>query len=181
LYSSEAGPGRSSVVDEEGFREFVRARLPRLSRAAYLLTGGHTQAEDLLQSALIKAADHWSRISKTGDPEAYVRKILYHEHVRFWRRRRFLEHSTATVPDLPAAGDQTSRAELRLVLEQALAKLTRRQRAVVVLRYFEDLSEKETAQVMGTSVGTVKSQTSHALGRLRVLAPELDESMEVWS
>jgi RNA polymerase sigma factor (sigma-70 family) len=67
------------------------------------------------------------------------------------------------------------------VLEQALAKLTRRQRAVVVLRYFEDLSEKETAQVMGTSVGTVKSQTSHALNRLRVLAPELEESMEVWS
>jgi RNA polymerase sigma-70 factor (sigma-E family) len=181
MYSNEAGPGRSGVDDEEGFREFVRARLPRLSRAAYLLAGGHAQAEDLLQSALIKAADHWSRVSKAGDPEAYVRKILYHEHIRSWRRRRFLEHPTATLPDRTATSDETGRAEMRLVLEQALAKLTRRQRAVVVLRYFEDLSEADTAQVMGTSVGTVKSQTSHALGRLRVLAPELEDMMEVWS
>lgn len=167
--------------DEEGFREFVRVRLPRLSRAAYLLAGSHAQAEDLLQSALIKAATHWSRVAKAGDPEAYVRKILYHEHVRSWRRRRFLEHSTAMVPERAVGGDETGRAELRVVLEQALAKLTRRQRAVVVLRFFEDLSEVDTAQVMGTSVGTVKSQTSHALGRLRVLAPELEDAMEVWS
>ncbi|GAA2585286.1 SigE family RNA polymerase sigma factor [Dactylosporangium fulvum] len=173
------------MVDEEGFREFVRARLPRLSRAAYLLAGGHAQAEDLLQSALIKAAVQWSRISATGDPETYIRKILYHEHVRSWRRRRYLEQTTAAVPDRASAGDETDRAVLRLVLEQALAKLTRRQRAVVVLRYFEDLSEADTAQVMGTSVGTVKSQTSHALSRLRTLAPELaglmHDSMEVQS
>jgi RNA polymerase sigma-70 factor (sigma-E family) len=166
------------VVDEEGFREFVRARLPRLSRAAYLLAGGHAQAEDLLQGALIKAALHWSKVAAAGDPEAYIRKILYHEHVRTWRRRRFLEHSTADVPDRAAAGDETDRAVLRMVLEQALAKLTPRQRAVIVLRYFEDLSEAVTAQVMGTSVGTVKSQTSHALARLRVLAPELAGDIE---
>ncbi|MEV0567252.1 SigE family RNA polymerase sigma factor [Dactylosporangium sp. NPDC050588] len=170
------------MEDEEGFREFVRARLPRLSRAAYLLAGGHAQAEDLIQAALIKTATHWSKVSRAGDPEAYVRKILYHEHVRSWRRRRFLEHTTASVPENAAvSGDETGRAELRVVLEQALAKLTKRQRAVVVLRYFEDLSEVETAQVMRTSVGTVKSQTSHALGRLRVLAPELEDVMEVWS
>ncbi len=173
------------MVDEEGFREFVRSRLPRLSRAAYLLTGGHAQAEDLLQAALIKAALHWAKVSAAGDPEAYIRKILYHEHVRTWRRRRFLEHSTAVVPDRAAAGDETDRAVQRLMLEQALAKLTPRQRAVVVLRYFEDLSEAVTAQVMGTSVGTVKSQTSHALVRLRTLAPELAElvraEMEVTS
>jgi RNA polymerase sigma-70 factor (sigma-E family) len=167
------------VVDEEGFREFVRARLPRLSRAAYLLAGGHAQAEDLLQGALIKAALHWSKVSAAGDPEAYIRKILYHEHVRVWRRRRFLEHSTAQVPDRAAGGDETDRAVLRLVLEQALAKLTPRQRAVIVLRYFEDLSEAVTAQVMGTSVGTVKSQTSHALSRLRALAPELANEIEI--
>jgi RNA polymerase sigma-70 factor (sigma-E family) len=169
------------VDDEEGFREFVRARLPRLSRAAYLLAGGHAQAEDLLQSALIRVADNWAKVSRAGEPEAYVRKILYHEHVRIWRRRRFLEHSTATVPEQAVGGDETGRAELRVVLESALAKLTKKQRAVVVLRYFEDLSELETAQLMGTSVGTVKSQTSHALGRLRVLAPELEDVMEVWS
>lgn len=173
------------MVDEEGFREFVRTRLPRLSRAAYLLAGGHAQAEDLLQATLIKAAVRWSRISAVGDPEAYIRKILYHEHVRSWRRRRFLEQPTAVVPDGPSPADETERAVLRLVLEQALAKLTPRQRAVVVLRYFEDLSEAATAQVMGTSVGTVKSQTSHALARLRKLAPELaglvEEPMEVRS
>jgi RNA polymerase sigma-70 factor (sigma-E family) len=173
------------VDDEEGFREFVRSRLPRLSRAAYLLAGGHAQAEDLLQSALMKAAVHWSRISTAGDPEAYVRKILYHEHVRSWRRRRLVEHSTATVPDLAIDGDQTNLAVLRLVLEQALARLAPRQRAVLVLRYFEDLSEPDTAKVLGCSVGTVKSQASHALKRLRALAPELaellDESMEVHS
>ncbi|MFF5230713.1 SigE family RNA polymerase sigma factor [Dactylosporangium sp. NPDC000521] len=169
------------MEDEAGFREFVRARLPRLSRAAYLLAGNHAQAEDLIQAALIKTATHWSKVVRAGDPEAYVRKILYHEHVRSWRRRRFLEHSTASVPEKAVSGDETGRAELRVVLEQALAKLTKRQRAVVVLRFFEDLSEVETAQVMGTSVGTVKSQTSHALGRLRVLAPELEDAMEVWS
>jgi RNA polymerase sigma-70 factor (sigma-E family) len=167
------------VVDEEGFREFVRARLPRLSRAAYLLAGGHAQAEDLLQAALIKAALHWSRVTAAGDPEAYIRKILYHEHVRTWRRRRFLEHTTDVVPERAAGGDETDRAVLRLVLEQALAKLTPRQRAVIVLRYFEDLSEAATAQVMGTSVGTVKSQTSHALARLRTLAPELAGEIEM--
>ena len=167
------------MVDEEGFREFVRARLPRLSRAAYLLAGGHAQAEDLLQATLIKAAMHWARVSTAEDPEAYIRKILYHEHVRTWRRRRFLEHSTAVVPERATAGDETDRAVLRLVLEQALAKLTPRQRAVVVLRYFEDLSEAATAQVMGTSVGTVKSQTSHALSRLRTLAPELANELEI--
>jgi RNA polymerase sigma-70 factor (sigma-E family) len=166
------------VVDEEGFREFVRARLPRLSRAAYLLAGGHAQAEDLLQAALIKAALHWAKVSAAGDPEAYIRKILYHEHVRTWRRRRFLEHTTDVLPE-KASGDETDRAVLRLVLEQALAKLTPKQRAVVVLRYFEDLSEAVTAQVMGTSVGTVKSQTNHALSRLRTLAPELAELVEM--
>jgi RNA polymerase sigma-70 factor (sigma-E family) len=163
------------VVDEDGFREFVRVRLPRLSRAAYLLAGGHAQAEDLLQGALIKAALAWGRISKAQDPEAYVRKILYHEHVRTRRRRRWLEHSTDRVPERAHQSDEVSQTVLRVVLQEALAKLTPRQRAVIVLRYFEDLSEADTAQVMGTSVGTVKSQTSHALGRLRKLAPELAE------
>ncbi|GGM41261.1 SigE family RNA polymerase sigma factor [Dactylosporangium sucinum] len=171
------------MVDEEGFREFVRARLPRLSRAAYLLAGGHAQAEDLLQVTLIKAALAWPRISKAQDPEAYVRKILYHEHVRTWRRRRWLEESTDAVPERGHAEDETSRTVLRVVLKEALARLTPRQRAVIVLRYFEDLSEVDTAQAMGVTTGTVKSQTSHALARLRKLAPELaeqvEESMEV--
>lgn len=85
-----------------------------------------------MQGALIKAALHWSKVAAAGDPEAYIRKILYHEHVRTWRRRRFLEHPTADVPDRATAGDETDRAVLRMVLEQALAKLTPRQRAVIV-------------------------------------------------
>ncbi|MEV4134028.1 sigma factor [Dactylosporangium sp. NPDC049742] len=118
------------MEDEAGFRDFVRARLPRLSRAAYLLAGNHAQAEDLIQAALIKTAAYWSKVVRAGDPEAYVRKILYHEHIRTWRRRRFLEHPTASVPEKAASGDDTGRAELRMVLEQALAKLTKRQSTV---------------------------------------------------
>ncbi|MGI5246727.1 SigE family RNA polymerase sigma factor [Dactylosporangium sp. CA-139066] len=166
------------MVDEEGFREFLRVRLPRLSRAAYLLAGGHAQAEDLLQGALIKAALAWPKISKADDPEAYVRKILYHEHVRTWRRRRWREHSIADVPERVQHHDETNQTVLRLVLRDALSKLTPKQRAVIVLRYFEDLSESDTAQALGIAVGTVKSQTSHALGRLRKLAPELAERVE---
>jgi RNA polymerase sigma-70 factor (sigma-E family) len=154
------------VDDEDGFREFVRARLARLSRAAYLLAGGHAQAEDLLQATLIKAAANWGRISAAGDPEAYIRKILYHEHVGSWRRRRLAEYPTDVLPER-GGEDEADRTALRLSLEHALGKLTRGQRAVLVLRYFEDLSEATTAEALNVSVGTVKSQTNHALRRLR--------------
>jgi RNA polymerase sigma-70 factor (sigma-E family) len=159
----------------DGFREFVRANIGRFSRAAFLLTGSHAQAEDLLQTALIKVAVRWNRVVAAGDPEAYVRRVLYHEHVTMWRRRRWREHSTAELPEHRAVGDITDDAVRRVVLRQALARLTPRQRAVIVLRYFEDMSEVDTAQVLGCSVGTVKSQTSHALKRLRQLAPELSD------
>jgi RNA polymerase sigma-70 factor (sigma-E family) len=159
----------------DGFREFVRAHVDRLSRAAYLLAGSHAQAEDLLQSALIKVAVRWNRVVDAGDPEAYVRKVLYHEHVTMWRRRRWLEYSTAEVPEYRAVEDVTDDTLRRIVLRQALGRLTGRQRAVIVLRFFEDLSEVDTAKVLSCSVGTVKSQTSHALKRLRQLAPELND------
>jgi RNA polymerase sigma-70 factor (sigma-E family) len=159
----------------EGFREFVRAHIGRLSRAAYLLTGSHAQAEDLLQAALIKVAVRWTEIVARGHPEAYVRKVLYHEHVTMWRRRRWLEHLSAEPAARHATADHTDASVRRIVLRQALARLTGRQRAVIVLRFFEDLSEADTANVLGVSVGTVKSQTSHALKRLRELAPELNE------
>jgi RNA polymerase sigma-70 factor (sigma-E family) len=159
----------------DDFREFVRARLGRLSSAAYLLSGNHAEAEDLLQVALIKVARRWDRITAAGDPEAYVRKVLYHEHVGMWRRRRWMEQPVPDVPDRRATPDTSAGTVRRLVLKQALARLTGRQRAVVVLRYFEDLSEVDTARVLGCSVGTVKSQTSHALRRLRRIAPELSD------
>jgi RNA polymerase sigma-70 factor (sigma-E family) len=158
--------------DEEGFRSFVASRRGRLLRAAYLLTGDAGLAEDLVQTALFKTALRWRTVAAAGDPEPYVRRILYTEHVSAWRRRRVPEALGAEVPD---AGARPDDAERRLVLRDALGRLTPRQRAVLVLRYYEDLTETQAAQVLGCAPGTVKSQARHALMRLRQLAPELAE------
>jgi len=160
----------TSPSDEDAFDDFVRARAAALGRTAYLLTGDAHLAEDLLQTALLKAARAWSRIE--GDPEPYVRRILYHQNISWWRARRLREVSLGAY-DAPARGGAD--ADLRLSLEQALARLTLRQRTVLVLRYFEDLTEAQTAEALGIGLGTVKSTTRHALGRLRTLAPELAE------
>src|SRR5262245_16893473 len=163
---------------EDSFREFVHARGATLARAAYLLTADRHLAEDLMPSALRKTARRWRQIDE-GRREAYVRTVLYHEAVSWWRRGRSREIVTEQVGvdrEDPAGADRT---ELRLVLRDALARLTPRQRAVLVLRYYEDLTEAQTAVVLGVSIGTVKSQTRHALSRLRMLAPELAELVEV--
>jgi RNA polymerase sigma-70 factor (sigma-E family) len=161
---------------DDGFRQYVVTRLSRLSRVAYLLTGDHHVAEDLLQSALVKVGVNWGRVAAADDPDAYVRRVLYHERVSTWRRRRRMaEHSVGDPPDVAVEGDIADDTVRRVVLERALARLTPKQRAVIVLRYFEDLSEVDAADALGCSVGTVKSQTNHALGRLRTLAPELAE------
>ena len=146
----------------------MAARASALLRTAYLLTGHAADAEDLLQRALIKAVPAWSRVY--GDPEAYVRRIMVRENISRWRGRRWREVPVAEVPERSAT---SARADERLVLQAALAALAPRQRAVIVLRYFEDLTEVETARVLGISVGTVKSQHRDALNRLRSLAPEL--------
>ncbi|MEU6078364.1 SigE family RNA polymerase sigma factor [Micromonospora sp. NPDC047074] len=166
--------------DDDGLREFVRLRLGPLSRVAYLLTGDHHAAEDLVQGALVKLAGRWGKLARGGSPEAYVRKVLYHDHVSAWRRRtrRASEVAMGEVPDRATEGDEAAGVVLRLALLQALAKLTPKQRAVLVLRFFEDLSELDAAEALGCSVGNVKSQTSYALRRLRVLAPELAVLME---
>jgi RNA polymerase sigma-70 factor (sigma-E family) len=157
---------------QDAFREFVAGRSSALLRTAVLLSGGdrHT-AEDLLQNALVKAAGRWQRIE---DPEAYVRQVLYRQQVSRWRLkwpRR--EVSVAELPEVGGDGDAAAATELRLVMRGALARLTARQRAVLVLRYFEDLPEAEVARALGCSVGTVRSTTHRSLARLRVLAPEL--------
>jgi RNA polymerase sigma-70 factor (sigma-E family) len=155
--------------DEDAFRAFVVARTPALSRTAYLLTGDAHLAEDLVQTALFKAAKSWDRIN--GDPEPYVRRILYTQNVSWWRARRHVrEQSLATYDDRPVAPVDH---ELRLGVEQALGRLTARQRTVLVLRYFEDLTETQAADVLGIRSGTVKSIARQALARLRVVAPEL--------
>jgi RNA polymerase sigma-70 factor (sigma-E family) len=163
-------PHGDAMSAEQQFREFVHARTAALSRTAYLLTGDAHLAEDLVQTALFKAAKAWHRIE--GDPEPYVRRILYTQNVSWWRSRRLKETSLGAY-DAPA--DNAADSDLRLTLEQALARLTARQRTVLVLRYFEDLTEVQTAAALGIGPGTVKSTTRQAFARLRTLAPELAE------
>jgi RNA polymerase sigma-70 factor (sigma-E family) len=151
------------------FEEFVRARSAALWRVAYLLTGDRHHAEDLLQTALERAAVRWERLDR---PESYVRKVLYSQAVSWWRRRQ-RRVSEVLVDAPPEPGGDAGEPEVRIVVAQALHRLTARQRAVLVLRYYEDRTEVETARVLNVSVGTVKSQTRHALRRLRLLAPEL--------
>ncbi|WP_121257031.1 SigE family RNA polymerase sigma factor [Nocardioides ferulae] len=161
----------SGASAEERFNAFVVARTPALSRTAYLLTGDAHLAEDLVQTALFKAARSWHRIE--GDPEPYVRRILYTQNVSWWRsRRRMREHA---LPEQYDAATPAADPDLRLTLEQALGRLTTRQRTVLVLRYFEDLTEVQAAEVLGIGAGTVKSIGRQALARLRTLAPELAE------
>jgi RNA polymerase sigma-70 factor (sigma-E family) len=152
------------------FEEWARARQQHLVRSAYLLTGDFQRAEDLVQEALVKAAMRWDRL-RDGNPDAWVRTVVYREHVSWWRRRRreVLVDSvpeTATYDDLtPPSGD----------LAAALARLTWSQRAVLLLRFAEDLGVAETAEVLGVTDGTVKRQTSVALSRLRALGTDLVE------
>jgi RNA polymerase sigma-70 factor (sigma-E family) len=159
------------MADDDDFRAFVRERSPALSRHAYLLTGDHQLAEDLLQSALASTFRHWRRL-RDDNPEAYLRRAIYHQHVSWWRRKRVPEHLTAQPPG-GTQGDPAEAAVLRLTLAQALSRLSAKQRAVVVLRFYEDLTEAQAADVLGVRVGTVKRHAHDALRRLRETAPDL--------
>lgn len=152
-----------------GFEEWVAARRPALLRTAYLLTGDPHDADDLVQAALIKVVPRWAKVA--ADPEAYVRRVLVTTNVSRWRRRRWREVHVEAMPDRAAAVPAT---DDRLALHDALARLAPRQRAVIVLRYYEDLTERETAAILGIAVGTVKSQARDALSRLRQMLPGLD-------
>lgn len=151
-------------------REFVSARGPALSRTAYLLTGDHQAAEDLVQETYVVLVRRWQKAGRL-DPEAYVRTILYSRFVDGWRRRRLWELPWASPPDVPG-GDEAGTVTDRLTLRDALARLTPRQRAVLVLRFYEDLTETQAAAALGISPNTVKSQTRVALQRLRELVPD---------
>jgi RNA polymerase sigma-70 factor (sigma-E family) len=152
------------------FGDFVRARGPALLRTAHLLTGDRGAAEDLLQQALERLVRHWSRID--GDPEPWVRRTLVNLSTDRWRRRvRRPEQLDGRVPDLARDEDGFAVREQRWELVDMLRALPVGQRTVLVLRYFDELSEQETAEALGCSVGTVKSATSRALARLRELAP----------
>lgn len=146
----------------EDFVAWVAGHRTRLLRSAYLLTGDRAHAEDLVQEAVIKVAERWGRL-RSGSPTAYARTVIVHDHASWWRRRR---ETLSADPVRDGALPETDLAA-RSVIVSALEGLPRRQRAVVVLRYFDDLTERETADTLGVTVGTVKSQAHHAMRHLR--------------
>lgn len=158
----------------DSFEAWARARQQAMVRSAYLMTGDYQRAEDLAQEALIRAAQRWD-VLRTGNPDAWVRTVMYRQHVSWWRRLRY-ESTVASVPDAAISPD----GERDLMIRKALSCLTARQRAVIVLRFVEDLTVADTAATLGVSEGTVKKQTAVALHRLREAAPELDELERDW-
>jgi RNA polymerase sigma-70 factor (sigma-E family) len=150
---------------DDGFAEFVTRWSPALLRVAFLLTSDRGEAEDLLQTALLKTSRHWGRLRDREAAYAYVRRVLVTTHTSWRRRRRVHE---VLLDDVPESYGRPSEIEAGRAL-QALEQLPPRMRAVVVLRWYEGLTEAETAQALGCSVGSVKSQASRGLARLREL------------
>ncbi|MHA6758830.1 SigE family RNA polymerase sigma factor [Streptacidiphilus sp. PAMC 29251] len=156
--------------DEREFREFVAARSKPLLHTAYLLTGDWEQGRDLLQTALAATAARWSKLRDRQQPEAYVRRALYHAQVDRTRRLSWRRETvTAELPEHPLPGpDHADAIAQRQDIVAALRRLPQRQRAVIVLRYFEDRPDGEIAEILGIAPGTVRSQTHKALTALRV-------------
>lgn len=153
-------------MDQTEFTAWAAGHQRQLLRSAYLLTGDPFRAEDLVQEALVKVAMRWPRL-RDGNPMAYARTIVVRDNISWWRKRRDV------LGELADRAGVTQDPEDALVVKRALARLTARQRAVVVLRHFDDLSEADTASLLGVSVGTVKSTNAAAMARLRDGAPEL--------
>jgi RNA polymerase sigma-70 factor (sigma-E family) len=155
----------------EDFEEWAHARSAALARSAYLLTTDIHLAEDLAQETLVRVAQRWPRLGSDGYPDAFARVVMHRLAVDAWRRRRSRPTEfPGAPPERAGAGDAV---EERLLLLDALSRITAKQRAVLVLRFYEDLTEVQTAEVLGVSVNTVKSQTRDAISRIRALAPEL--------
>jgi RNA polymerase sigma-70 factor (sigma-E family) len=159
-------------ADEEDFRAFVAGRSAALLWFAHVLTGDRTDAEDVVQTALARTAAGWHRVRRTDNPEGYVRRAIVTTHLNAVRRRPWRERPAAELPE-PATGGATASAEQELderdAMWRTLAALPPRQRAVLVLRYYEDLSEADIAEVLGCSRGTVKSQAAKAMAHLRAI------------
>ncbi len=164
------------------FREFMRARWPAVVRLAYGLTGDQGHAEDVAQAAFARAYASWPRVSRAGDPDAYVRQIVINQNRNRFRKHRVAERLTDSPPESGvvdvARTDATREYDERSALIGALQRLGPRQRAVVVLRYWLDLTELETAAALNCSVGTVKSQASRALATLRQDTELVDEGFQ---
>jgi RNA polymerase sigma-70 factor (sigma-E family) len=165
------------VAEVEGFAQFVEVRQRALQRTAWLLTGDWALAEDLVQTALVRSWPRWERIRRRDDPEIYVRRVMVNTWTG-WRRRRWrAEHPLEVMPDGPAAGDLAAEVTARIAVRGALGALSDRQRAVLVLRIYDDLSEAQVARVLDCAIGTVKSTMARAVARLRE-DPRLAELME---
>ena len=163
--------GVTAVDRDADFTAYLEARQGKLLRTAYLLTGDQHQAEDLLQTSLAKLYLAWDKVRDRGSVDAYVRRIMVNENNSLWRRGwRRRELPSETLPERAPVHDAYDEGQARAVWD-VVQTLPRKARAVVVLRYYEQLSEAETADVLGISVGTVKSQTSRALAGLRARAP----------
>ncbi|HUQ54390.1 MAG TPA: SigE family RNA polymerase sigma factor [Lentzea sp.] len=163
-WAAGQGGGRAEAVGD--FAEFVRMSMPGLLRYGHALTGNPHDAADLVQSVLEKVGSRWIAVQRKGDdPLAYVRRAMANTHISIWRRRR-RENLVADLPDRGVVAPELSRLDNE-PLWQALRELPPRQRAVIVLRYYENLSEAEIAQSLGISCGTVKSQASKAMASLR--------------
>jgi RNA polymerase sigma-70 factor (sigma-E family) len=163
---------------DERFTAFVSARGDHYLRVATLLTGNRPDAEDLVQASLVKLYRVWPRLDTSSDPDAYVRRIMVNTRLSWWRARWRGEVPVPTVPDEPAGEDATERHALGMLIRQRLASLSPRQRAVLVLRYCEDLPEAEVAALLGCSVGTVKSHAHNGLQALRTRLGDLDHSRD---
>jgi RNA polymerase sigma-70 factor (sigma-E family) len=170
-----AGVGVSAIGAEsevDAFDAFVRARMPSLLRFAHALTGDPHTAADLVQDALERTGMRWSRLDKQGDPEAYVRRAILNGRTSRWRKLR-RETLVDALPERAGVTDPAGRDEQ---LWRLLKELPQRQRAVIVLRYYEDMSEEQIAQTLGCAPGTVKSQASKALAKLRAAMPAEETS-----
>ncbi|GAB3437366.1 SigE family RNA polymerase sigma factor [Flindersiella endophytica] len=178
--AAEAEPvagNRTHVSVDEEFSAYVAAHRAALTRTAYLLTGDHHAAEDLVQVALVKVYAAWRRIRKKQAIGSYVRRVLINEHVSLWRRAwRQLERSTDQLPDTNVWPPHADTSDLEEQLWGVVQALPPRQRAVIVLRYYEDLSVAEVAELLGWPVGTVQSTNARGLAKLRKLLGEEVES-----
>jgi len=165
---------RATGIDDPDFRDYVRSRSRALLRTAYLLTGNVADAEDLVQSALAKTYLAWDRIQDRSALDGYVRRAIVNTHISWWRRRRLEEYPTDEIPD-HAVIDHPVSSDLQESLRRAVDRLPQRMRAAVMLRYYDDMTEAEVAEVLGVSLGTVKSTVSRAMAKLRIdaeLQPE---------
>lgn len=164
-------------AEVEGFAQFVEVRQRALQRTAWLLTGDWALAEDLVQTALVRSWPRWERIRRRDDPEVYVRRVMVNTWATWSRRRWRGERPSGVVPDSQAARDMATEVTVRMTVRSALGSLTDRQRAVLVLRVFDDLSEAQVAQVLDCAIGTVKSTMARAVAILRE-NPRLAELMD---